>query len=100
MPAPSLAWGELHLFQLPDNSHLYGREFELLPAGTMLAASVRLNGLAGVVAEVGDDNIARIDTDAELVVYPTRGTEGRSLELYETDILEGFRLQRLQDAQG
>ena len=100
MPAPSLAWGELHLFQLPDNSHLYGREFELLPAGTMLAASVRLNGLAGVPAVVGDDSIARIESDAITVVHPTRGTDGHALELYEADIVEGFRLRQLQDAQG
>lgn len=100
MTAPSLAWGELHLFKLPDDRHLYGREFELLPAGTMLAASVRLNGLAGVLAEVGDDNIARVDADALPVVYPTRGTEMSEIELYESDILEGFRFRQLQDAQG
>lgn len=100
MAAPTLAWGKLHLFLLPDGSHLYGREFELLPGGTMLAAGVILHGLAGVEAMVGSDNVARIDADAITEVHPVRGTCPEELEGYLDDVIEGFRLRQLQDAQG
>jgi hypothetical protein len=97
--APTLAWGKAHLFQLPDDSHLYGREFELLPAGTMFAAAVILHGLVGVPASIGSDSLARVAADAMPEVYPTRGTDSDELELYVRDVLEGFRLQQLQDVQ-
>lgn len=101
MAAPTLAWGKVHLFSLPDGGHLYGREFELLPAGTMFAAAVTLHGIIGAPATVGDDNIARIPHDAQLVIYPVRETDGAELEFYSTEITEGFRLKELQqDAQG
>ena len=99
MAAPTLAWGKAHLFRLPDDSHLYGREFELLPAGTMFAAGVILHGIIGATATIGEDNIARVPSDAELVIYPTRNTDQSELQLYEREISEGFRLRQLQDAQ-
>lgn len=100
MAAPTLAWGKVHLFSLPDDSHLYGRELELSPAGTMFAAGVILHGIIGAPATIGKDNIARIADDAELVIYPVRGTEPAELELHSNEITEGFRLKELQDAQG
>lgn len=100
LTAPTLAWGKLHLFKLPDDSHLYGREFELLPAGTMFAAGVILHGIIGAPAWVSEDNIARIAHDAELLIYPVRETDPAELQLYQAEITEGFRLCELQDAQG
>lgn len=97
MAAPTLAWGKAHLFQLPDGSHIYGREFELLPAGTMFAAGVILHGIIGATATIGADNIARVPSDAELVIYPIRNTEQAELQLHEAEITEGFRLRQLQD---
>lgn len=100
MAAPSMAWGKLHLFQMPDGSHLYGREFELLPAGTMFAAAVLLHGIIGASATVDDDNVARVEADGTLWIYPTRQTDPAELELYESDITEQYRIRELQDAQG
>ena len=100
MAAPTLAWGELHLFGFPDGSHVYGREFELLPAGTMFAAGEILHGIIGANAAVGKDKIARIPQDATLRIYPIRETDPDELSLYESDISEGYRLRELQDAQG
>lgn len=95
-----MAFGEPHVFGLPDGSHVYGREFELLPAGTMFAASVILHGLVGVHAVVDDDNVARVAADGPLLIYGIRGTDTMELGLHETEIMEAFRIKQLQDAQG
>lgn len=100
MAAPTLAWGASTLFQLPDGQHLYSREFELLPSGTMLAANVILHGLAGVEATIGSDNLARVAADARPVVYAIRTTSSEGLEAYVNDVLESYRERQLQDAQG
>lgn len=100
MAAPTVAWGELHLFGFPDGSHVYGREFELLPAGTMFAAAVILHGIIGARAVIGSDKIARIAHDAVMEIYPIRETDPAELKLYEDDINESYRLRELQDAQG
>lgn len=95
-----MAWGKAHLFQLPDGSHLYGREFELLPAGTMFAAGVVLHGIVGATAIIDGSNCARVEADATLVIYPTRQTDGPELELYQADIVEQYRIRELQDSPG
>lgn len=100
MGAATLAWGKPHLFSLPDGSHLYGREFDLLPSGTMFAASVILHGLVGVPAKVGSDNVAKVSRDARLCVYGIRGTDPAELSLYQDEVLEAYRIRELQDAQG
>lgn len=100
MAAPTLAWGKPHLFQLPDGEHLYGMEFELLPAGTMFVAGMIMHGLCGVPATVDGDSIARVAADAAPEVYAVRGTDSAALSLYEQEVMEGFRLKQLQDAQG
>jgi hypothetical protein len=100
MAAPTLAWGKLHLFLLPDSSHLYGREFELLPGGTMFAAGAILHGLAGVEATIDRDNVARVEAEACVDVHPVRGTCPEELAVYLDDVIEGFRQRQLQDAQG
>lgn len=100
MGAPTFAWGEPHLFGLPDGSHVYGREFDLLPAGTMFAASVILHGLAGVQATVDGTNVARVQADAELEIYGIRGTDPEELSLYEAEVAEAYRIRQAQDAQG
>lgn len=99
MTSVSLAWGEPHVFGLPDGTYLYGREFDLLPTGTMFSAGVILHGIAGVEATVEDDNVARIAADAQLELYSSRGTEPEELEPYEDDVIESFRIKQMQDAQ-
>jgi hypothetical protein len=100
MAAPTLAWGKYHLFGLPDGSYVYGREFELLPAGTMFAAGVILHGIIGAEAVIGSDSIARIPRDAQMQIMAIRDTDSDELQIYCEDIKEGYRLRELQDAQG
>lgn len=99
MGAPTFAWGEPHLFGLPDGSHVYGREFDLLPAGTMFAASVILHGLAGVQATVDGGNVARVAAEGPLLIYAIRGTDRQELGLYEDEVIEAYRIRQAQDAQ-
>jgi hypothetical protein len=100
MTAPTVAWGAARLFQLPNGEHLWGREFELLPAGTMMAAGAILHGLAGLEATVDRDNLARVPAGSAPVVYAIRDTTTEELEAYGTDVLESYRQRQLQDAQG
>lgn len=100
MGVPTFAWGEPHLFGLPDGSHVYGMEFDLLPAGTMFAAGVILHGLAGVHAVVDDSNVARVAAEGPLLIYAIRGTDQQELGLYESEVIEAFRVRQAQNAQG
>ena len=100
MATPLLAWGEVNLYRLPDDGHLWGREFELLPAGTMFAAGAILHGLIGIEAEPLDEKRCQIRDGAPLVIYGLGKTETRELEAYREDVLQGFRDKQLADAQG
>lgn len=100
MAAPTLAWGEVHLFELPNGRSLYGREFELLPAGTMFAAGVILHGIIGLTARVNEKKEARVVNDGKLLIYAIRDTDRSELLIYRDDITEAFRRRQLQDAQG
>jgi hypothetical protein len=50
MPETSIAWGELQVFQFSDGVHIYGREFQVLPSGTMFGAQQILAGVIGFTA--------------------------------------------------
>lgn len=96
----SLAWGEPNVFGFPDGTYIYGREFDLLPTGTMFSANMVLHGLAGVAATVTSDNVAKVAEGAELELYSVRGTDPEELLCYEEQVMESYRLKLLQDAQG
>lgn len=100
MNAPTLAWGEQSLYRLPNDRHVFGREFELLPAGTMFAANVILSGVIGVDAEPADPGHCFIREGVPLLIIGARGTETRELEGYQHDIVEAYRLRQAQEAQG
>lgn len=100
MAAPTLAWGEVNLYKLPAGGHLWGREFELLPAGTMFAAGAILRGLIGIEAEPLDQGRCQIHDGAPLVIYGIGKTETRELDAYRDDVLTGFQERQLADAQG
>jgi hypothetical protein len=101
MAAPTLAWGNQNLYRLPDDGgHIFGREFELLPAGTMFAANVILHGVAGVSAEPAHEGHCYIEEGGPLLIVGTRNTSTRELEGYQDDIAEGYRLREAQQAQG
>lgn len=100
MAAPTLAWGAQTLYQLSSKRHIFGREFELLPAGTMFAANVILSGVIGVAAEPAHEGHAFIREGVPLLIVGARGTETRELEGYTDDIVEGYRQRQAQEAQG
>lgn len=101
MTAPTLAWGEQTLYRLPGPpGHVFGREFELLPAGTMFAANVILHGVIGVEAEPEGKEHCYIKEGSPLLIIGARGTETRELNGYTEDIVENYRIRQLQDAQG
>jgi len=100
MAAPLLAWGDCNLYRLPEEGHLWGREFELLPAGTMFAAGAILHGLIGIEAEPLDEGRCQVNDGAPLVIYGLGSTETRELDAYRDDVLTGFLEKQLADAQG
>ena len=101
MRAPTLAWGEELLYRLPGSRQcIFGREFELLPAGTMWAAGALLHGVIGARAKPTQNGSHRVDEGAELLIIGTRTISTRELEGYVDDIAEGYRLRRVQQAQG
>ena len=91
MTAPVLAWGPEGAYDVPTiDGHVYGREFELLPAGTMFAARSMLSGVIGVDV-----------SGSRLVITGFRTTTGRELEGYTDDIVEAYRQrQAMGQAQG
>ena len=90
MTAPTLAWGPEGAYDVPTFGRVCGREFELLPAGTMFAARSMLSGIVGVD-----------ETGKRLVITGFRTTTGRELEGYTADIVEAYRQrQAMGQAQG
>ena len=100
MAAPTLAWGETNLYKLPEAGHLWGREFELLPAGTMFAAGSILYGLIGIEAKPLDGGRCQIKVGALLVIYGLGKTDTDELNVYRDDVINSFQTRQLQDAQG
>lgn len=97
MAAPTLAWGNQNLYRLPDDGgHIFGREFELLPAGTMFAAGSLLSGVIGVAAEPAHEGHCYIEEGTPLLIVGTRTTSTRELEGYQKDIAEGYRVRQSQ----
>lgn len=90
MTAPTLAWGPEGAYDVPTLGRVCGREFELLPAGTMFAAQSILSGVIGVT-----------ESGERLVITGFRNTTGRELEGYQNDIVEAYRQrQAMGQAQG
>lgn len=96
MPS-SIAWGEANLYQLPDGTHLWGREFQVLPSGSMFGAAAVLDGLIGCDATPLDNDQCEIRNGAILVVYGIRQTETDELAPYQLELAEAFN--ELQGAQ-
>jgi hypothetical protein len=99
MAAPTIAWGDTNLYKLPDASHLWGREFELLPSGTMFAAKSILHGLIGIEAKPLAGDRCQIRNGALLVIYGLGETEINELESYRDDVIAGFQQRQLQDVE-
>lgn len=100
MTAPVLAWGEQSLYHLPGPpGHVFGREFQLLPAGTMFAAGALLSGVIGVAAEPAHHGHCFIREGTPLLIIGARGTETRELEGYQHDIVEAYRVRQSAESQ-
>lgn len=85
------------MYRLPNPpGHLFGREFELLPAGTMLAAGSLLSGVIGVAAEPEGESHCYIEEGSPLLIIGARGTSTRELECYQDDIVEAYRVRQAQ----
>lgn len=101
MTAPTLAWGEQTLYRLPGSPvHVFGREFELLPAGTMFAAGSLLSGVIGVAAEPADEKHCYIEEGTPLLIIGARGTTTRELKGYQDNIVESYRQRQAAEAHG
>ena len=95
-----LAWGDRNLYQLPDGGHLWGREFQVLPSGSMFGAGGILNGLIGVDARPLDEGHCEIRNGSRLMVYGVRGTDTGELEPYHDDLAEAFNELQVQAGSG
>lgn len=94
-PIP-MAWGDLNLYELPDGSHVWGREVQALPAGSMFGAAGALHGLVGVAAEPLNARQAQVRHDAPLLIYGVRGTEPEQLRPHQDDLVHGFNARSTQ----
>lgn len=91
-----LAWGELQLFQVPAGGHVWGREFQILPSGTMGNTSGVLHGLIGIEARPIDATRAEVQPGSPLLIYGTRGTDTGALRRFQDELADGFNAQAAQ----
>lgn len=87
------AWGGLNLYALPDGGHLWGREFQVLPTGSMLGGAKVLDGLIGCDAQPVDGGHCEIRQGSPLKIYGIRGTETCDLSPYSDELAEQFNAQ-------
>lgn len=91
-----LAWGELQLFQVPTGGHVWGREFQILPSGTMGRAGEVLHGLIGMKARLISATKAEVERGSPLLIYGTRGTDTGALSRFQDELADGFSEQAEQ----
>jgi hypothetical protein len=88
-----MAWGPPAFFDTPGQITIWGREFELLPAGTMLTAQGRLSGLIGLPAERSGPGGGCVDPGAVLLLFGVRSTPTSALRPYQDQLAEEFRIK-------
>lgn len=86
----SIAWGQMSLYEVPGGGHVWGREFQILPAGTMAQATGMLHGLIGADARPLDGGRAEVRTGSPVKLYGCRGTETGDLMAYQNELCEAF----------
>jgi hypothetical protein len=94
MPETSVAWGELQVFEFSDGAKIYGREFQVLPSGTMFGVREMLAGVIGYTASRSAPGQWSVATGDPLMVYGIRGTDPAHLVPYYAELLELFRAKR------
>lgn len=99
MPETSIAWGELQVFQFSDGVHIYGREFQILPSGTMFGVQQILAGVIGFTASKAAPSVAApeqwsVATGDPLMVYGIRGTDPAQIMPYFTELQDTFKAKQ------
>lgn len=94
MPETSIAWGELQVFQFSDGVNIYGREFQILPSGTMFGVQQILAGVIGYVASKAAPNQWSVATGDPLMIYGIRGTDPAQLMPYYTELQDTFKAKQ------
>lgn len=94
MPETSIAWGELQVFSFSDGVNLYGREFQILPSGTMFDVREVLAGVIGFTAARSSPGEWSVATGDPLMVCGIRGTDPAALMPYYTELVDAFKAKQ------
>lgn len=91
----TLAWGDLCCYEVPRYGHVWGREFQLLPKGSMFHSAGVLHGLIGLPARRIGKTKCEVDIKSPLQVYGVRGTDPKKLEEYYDELAERFSARQM-----
>lgn len=94
MAEVAAAWGDLNLYELPAGGYLWGREFQILPSGSMFGAAQVLHGLIGVIAEPIGGKRCCYRPGEPLRIYGVRGTDPAELDGYQDELAAEFNEQQ------
>lgn len=88
-----IAWGQFELHQVGNDRYLAGKEFQIIPGGTMFEASNVLHGLIGYNAVLTDGN--EYAMGAQIILCGLRGTKTECLADAENEIVTAFISQEV-----
>jgi hypothetical protein len=94
MAQTAMAWGDISLYALPGGDHVWGREVQLLPSGTMAGAHGVIHGLVGVAATPIGHNQCKINASSPIVIYGLRGTDADQLKPFQDELAKAFNAQQ------
>lgn len=89
----AIAWKAPELYELPDDRRLWGREFQLLPGGSMLRAGEVLHGLIGTeLMPCGWGRRRELPDpgDVPLLICGINGTDTDDLLSYQEELIAGM----------
>lgn len=95
MPETSVAWGELQIFEFSDGAKIYGREFQVLPSGSMFDAQSTMAGVIGFTACKAAPGQWSVATGDPLMVYGIRGTDPTGLVPYYRELIDLFKAKQV-----
>lgn len=76
----AISWGRLRVYNVPPRGHIKGREFQIIPSGSMFNADEALHGLIG-----------RASPNAKnLILIGSRGTKTTDLDRYQQELARLF----------
>jgi hypothetical protein len=95
MPETSVAWGELQIFEFSDGAKIYGREFQVLPSGSMFGVREILAGVIGYTESKDVPGQWSVATGDPLMVYGFRGTDPARLAPYYRELIDLFKAKQV-----